>query len=201
MARRLLATIRKQGKQRSHFTRDAQSMRDFDIGAYSYGIPKVRSWGDGATLKIGNYCSFADDIAIFLGGNHRTDWVSTYAFKERSELPGADLLPSQANSRGDVTIGNDVWIGSGATILSGVTIGDGAVVGARAVVSRDIPAYAVVAGNPARILRLRFGQDQIDRLLALQWWNWDKAKLCQYLPLMMSADIERFLAAAEQRQG
>lgn len=73
---------------------------------------------------------------------------------------------------GDTTVGNDVWIGREATIMPGVTIGDGAVVGAHSVVTKDVEPYAVVAGNPARHLRVRFDPDDVDRLLAVRWWDW-----------------------------
>ncbi|MDO8392273.1 MAG: DapH/DapD/GlmU-related protein [Actinomycetota bacterium] len=97
-------------------------------------------------------------------------------------------------------IGNDVWIGSDAIILSGVAIGDGAVVAAGAVVTKSVPPYSVVAGNPAGVLRLRFDERSIQRLLVVKWWDWDDAKIKQFLPLLLADDIERFLAAAENAQ-
>jgi carbonic anhydrase/acetyltransferase-like protein (isoleucine patch superfamily) len=99
--------------------------------------------------------------------------------------------------RGDVRIGNDVWLGSDAMIMSGVTIGDGAVVGAGAVVTKDVPPYGVVVGNPARVARMRFSDDAVSRLLALRWWDWPDEKIEQFLPLMLSSDVEAFLDAAE----
>ena len=107
----------------------------FSIGEYSYGRPKVRFPESGRKLTIGRYCSIADKVEILLGGNHRTDWVTTYPFAAMRGLwptaPDADYHASG----GDVTIGHDVWLGSGVLILSGVAIGHGAVVAARAVVT------------------------------------------------------------------
>ena len=143
---------------RIHLAKQALK-RGWTIGDYSYGRLRVRDWGDGAGLTIGPFCSFADNIQIFLGGNHRTDWVSTYPFSGMRELfPEAPAKSAYHTSRGGVTIGADVWIGSGATIMSGVTIGVGAVVAARAVVTRDVAPYAIVGGNPAKLIRLRFDE-------------------------------------------
>ncbi len=185
-------------RKRSKYSQDAPSLANYQIGAYSYGVPAIRSWGEQATLRIGKFCSFADGIEIFLGGNHRSDWVSTYPFSHMPDFPEAAAVKGHPASRGDVVIGNDVWIGSGALILSGVTVGDGAVIGARAVVSRDVSPYAIVAGNPAQMRGTRFSGDHIARLLAIRWWDWDGEKIRKMLPLIMSADTERFLAAAER---
>jgi acetyltransferase-like isoleucine patch superfamily enzyme len=167
-----------------------------EIGRHSYGDIKVRSWREGSRLRIGAFCSFAAGVEIFLGGEHRTDWVTTFPFPA--------LWPEQAKhfsghprTRGDVVIGNDVWLGAGSILLSGICIGDGAVVGARAVVTRNVPPYAIVAGNPARIVRMRFTSHQVERLLALKWWQWDDERITQFLPLMLSENIDHFLDKAE----
>ena len=85
---------------------------------------------------------------------------------------------------GPTEIGNDVWLGSGATILAGVRIGHGAVIGARAVVAKDIPPYAIAVGNPAQVLRLRFREDTIQRLLDLAWWNWELERILANLEFL-----------------
>ncbi|WP_186437975.1 CatB-related O-acetyltransferase [Chelatococcus daeguensis] len=168
----------------------------WQIGDYSYGRLRVRRWGEGGCLVIGPYCSFADDVTVFLGGNHRTDWVTTYPFSGLPELwPEARGLPTPEATRGDVVIGADVWVGSGATILSGVTIGPGAVIGARAVVARDVPAYAVVVGNPARVVRRRFDEATVEALVATRWWERPRAELVPLMALLLSGDTAAVLAA------
>jgi chloramphenicol O-acetyltransferase type B len=181
------------------YTRAALRHCGFEVGDFSYGVPTIWRWGEAATLAIGKYCSFADGIEIFLGGNHRTDWVTTYPFSAIADWPEAASILGHPATKGDVIIGNDVWIGSKATILSGVTVGDGAVVGARCVVARDIPSYGVVVGNPARLIRKRFSDEIIDRLLEVRWWDWDEARVRQFLPLLMQANIAKFLASCAKQ--
>jgi acetyltransferase-like isoleucine patch superfamily enzyme len=172
------------------------------VGRGSQVCPRVYVYRDpggavrGGHVHIGSFCSIGPKVEIFTGGNHRTDWVSTYQFRIQQDLPGAWLDGAPA-TKGDVTIGNDVWIGMGATILSGVTIGDGAVVAARAVVSRKVRPYAVVAGNPAREVRRRFTDDQVDRLQRIGWWNWQWTRIQEELPYLCSENIDDFLARWE----
>lgn len=169
----------------------------FGRGTYDDDL-KILDWGEGARLHVGQFCSIASGVRIILGGNHRVDWVTTYPFTHfRDAWPSAAGISGHPATRGDVVIGNDVWLAFGATILSGVTIGDGAVIGAHAVVSRDVPPYAVVVGNPAQVVRRRFEQAVIDRLLAVAWWNWPDAKIARLMPKLLAADIEAFLAEAE----
>ena len=175
---------------RLHHARDIAA-RGFEIGDFSYGRLHIRSWGEGAKLKVGRYCSFADGITIFLGGNHRTDWVSTYPFSDLPELwPAMAGRSSTVTTRGDVVIGSDVWIGAGATVLSGVSIGHGAVVAARAVVTRDVPPYAVVGGNPATIVRMRFDAATVAALLDLAWWDLPHEQVARLAPLLQSEDVQ-----------
>ncbi|MHB9158913.1 MAG: CatB-related O-acetyltransferase [Thiobacillus sp.] len=164
-----------------------------EIGAHTYGAPRVRWWGERANLHIGKYCSIAEGVEIFLGGNHRTDWVSTYPFPLFRQWPEAKHIEGHPATRGDVTIGNDVWLGAGCVILSGVTIGNGAVIGCRSVVARDVPDYAIVAGNPATLVRMRFDAATISALLECSWWNWEPARIRSKMKLLLSADIDGFL--------
>ena len=164
------------------------------IGDHSYGRPKVRFPDSGHQLTIGRFCSIADKVEILLGGNHRTDWVSTYPFGAFPEIwpeAGQDFHAS----RGDVVIGSDVWLGSGAMILSGVTIGHGAVVAAHAVVVRDVPPYAIVGGNPAKLIRKRFDDDRIAALLETAWWDLPADRVAGLVPLLQSGQIDEAIAA------
>lgn len=160
-------------------------------GEYSYGPElTIKHWGEESYLQVGKFCSFADGIIIFLGGNHRVDWVSTYPFMSfLQHFPEASDIQGHPATNGDVIVGNDVWVGSHVSILSGVTIGDGAVVGAHSVVTKDVPAYAIVAGNPARIIRYRFDESTINALLELQWWDWPLEKIKKNIHLLCSSNI------------
>lgn len=176
-----------------NYTKDTLAKYPFEIGEYSYGTPEIYWWEESVTLKIGRYCSIAEGVKIFLGGNHRTDWITTYPFsaKEMAYIwPTAQGLTGHPASKGDIIIGNDVWLGAYSTIMSGITIGDGAVVGAQAVVTKDIPPYTIFAGNPARNIRSRFPKPIIDLLLEIQWWNWPPEKIQRYLPNLCSSNID-----------
>ena len=145
-------------------------------------------------LKIGKFCSIANDVQIFLGGNHRIDWITTYPFSVLNSWPEAKDIKGHPCTKGDVIIGNDVWIGRKTLILSGVTIGDGAIVGARSVVTKDVAPYSIVAGNPAKLIRKRFDEKTIEKLLEIKWWDWNLEKIKKNLPLLLSNNIEQFFA-------
>lgn len=168
----------------------------YEIGRGSYGGLQVLEFGEGATLRIGAYCSFARGVQVFLGGEHRTEWVTTYPFSALDRRFAS--IKGHPKTRGDVRIGNDVWIGREAMVMSGVTIGDGAVIGARAIVTRDVAPYVIVAGNPAAFVRHRFPEEVVARLLAVSWWEWPESRVEAAVPLLLSGDIEAFLDAAEQ---
>ena len=177
---------------KARFTRKDRWLAQYAIGEWTYGLPKVFDWGEGATLKIGRFCSISDDVTIMLGGEHRVDWVTTYPFnKVFSKAAGFTGHP---RSRGDVIIGNDVWIAQGSLILSGVTIGDGAVIGADSVVTKNVPPYAIVAGNPAHLIRYRFDEATIAALQRIAWWNWPLTQIEEAWPLLLSPDIGSFIA-------
>lgn len=167
-----------------------------DWGKWSYGSPEALSWGEGYRAQIGKYCSIARGVEILLGGDHCVNWVTTYPFSARWPQHAAHLT-GHPRSKGHVIIGNDVWIGTEATILSGVKIGHGAVVGAHAVVAKDVPPYAIVVGNPARVAKYRFDEETIKKLLIAAWWDWPEEDIIKALPLMMSEDIQLFLEYCE----
>ena len=170
----------------------------FKVGRGTYGYPEVREWGEGANLTIGSFCSIADHVTIFLGGEHRTQWVSTYPFPEMWRC--AKGMSGHVVAKGDVTIGSDVWIASGATILSGVSIGHGAVIGCRAVVSKNVEPYAVVGSNPARLLKKRFSEEVIQRLCEIAWWTWPDDEIARAVPLLLSSNVDEFIRHALARK-
>lgn len=164
-----------------------------NIGEYTYGLPQIRSWGEGTTLKMGKFCCIADNVTIFLGGNHRTDWITTYPFPAIESWRDASEIKGHPATKGDVIIGNDVWIGSHATILSGIKIGDGAVIGAFSVVTNDVDPYSIVAGNPAKLVRKRFDEETVNKLLLVRWWDWPAEKVRKNLRYLCSSQIDFFL--------
>ncbi len=185
----------KRYKQRTVFTKYLLKDKRFIIGDFTYGKPQIYDYGEKSILQIGKFCSIAPSVRIFLGGNHRMDWVTTYPFSALStyfsKSKTVEILGHPA-SKGNVVIGNDVWIGYGATIMSGVTIGDGAVIGAMAVVAKDVKPYEIVVGNPAYPVKKRFDDEVIDKLLQLQWWNFPITEIEKMIPLLCSDPVHFF---------
>jgi len=173
------------------FTNKNPKYACYNIGDWTYGNPIIKSWDEKTELKIGKFCSIAGNVQILLGGEHRKDWVTTYPFTEFFEE--AKGIGGHPHTKGSITIGNDVWICQNAIILSGVTIGNGVVVGAGTVITRDIPAYAIAAGNPAKIIGYRFTDEQIYKLETIAWWNWDIERIKTQLPMLLSSRIDEFI--------
>jgi acetyltransferase-like isoleucine patch superfamily enzyme len=179
-------------KKEFGFLRDCPRLAHYEIGEWTvghYGLQVLSA--EGGTLRIGKFCSFARGVTIILGGEHRTDWVSTYPFP--AFVRGAETYRGYSLSKGDVIIGNDVWVGINSIIMSGVTLADGMVVGAGSVVRRSFPPYSIVAGNPACLAGYRFPKEMIDELIRLQWWNWPIEKIRGAFPLLLSTDVEQFV--------
>jgi acetyltransferase-like isoleucine patch superfamily enzyme len=171
-----------------------------EIGDYSYGAPAIRYVALGLRFVCGKYCSFGPDVQVMLASNHRHDWVSTYPFPAfADEWPSAAGLSGHVAGRGDVVVGNDVWVGAGAMLGSGVTVGDGAVIAARSVVVKDVPPYAIVGGNPARVIRYRFDEATVADLMRLRWWDWAHERVEANIPLLLSGDIGAFIEANTPR--
>lgn len=187
--------LRLLGKQRPPTTADLVRNGVVRVGRHTYPPipPIVHHVGDAGRVTIGAFTSIANGCAIFTGGEHIPEWVTTYPLRIFMDLPGKyeDSLPW---SKGDVSIGNDVWLGFRSVVLSGVTIGDGAIVAAGAIVTSDVPPYAVVAGIPAKVIRYRFSSYQIERLREVAWWNWDDATIRERCADLSSPDIDSFLA-------
>lgn len=158
-------------------------------GKHSYGISNInlRSWGEGAHLFIGSFCSIADNQTIILGGNHRTDWATTFPFGHiLSETFPTGHVNGHGHpaTKGHVIIENDVWIGEGCTVLSGVKIGSGSIVAAKSVVTRDVAPYTIVGGNPANPIKQRFPQHMIQQLLEIKWWDRSDDDINKIVPLL-----------------
>lgn len=149
----------------------------------------------GDKLTIGKFCQIASGVTFIMNGaNHLTDAVSTFPFAIFGDDWAGAMAGKTYPSRGDTTVGNDVWIGYEATIMAGVTIGDGAIIGAKSVVTRDVPPYTIIGGNPAREIRKRFSGEQIEHLLAVRWWDWPVKRITENLGQLtgnVPTDLER----------
>ena len=144
-------------------------------------IPELEFERDGGRLSIGRYCSIGPHCRFFLGGNHFYRYVCT-----------SPMIEPGSYSNGGIIIENDVWVGMGVTIMSGVTVHDGAVLAACSVVTKDVDPYAVVGGNPAKIIKWRFDDPVVvKKLLDIKWWDWEPQAVQDALPLM--TDVEKFL--------
>jgi acetyltransferase-like isoleucine patch superfamily enzyme len=146
------------------------SVRKVLVGMYSYGVINAQSWqGDDEALFIGNFVSIAENVVFILGGNHPYKNFSTFPVKVKFFNHDVESL-----SKGPIVVEDDVWIGWGAIIMSGVKIQQGAVIAAGSVVTKDVPAYSVVAGNPARVIKKRFSDDIIKKMLKVNFYNINK---------------------------
>ncbi len=168
-----------------------------EIGRFTYGTKrmKVFDWDEGTSLKIGAFCSVAPGLRILMGGNHRTDWISTFPFGavHRDHL-NVVRKEGTGYSNGNVRIGNDVWIGMDVTIMSGVTIADGAVIAASSVVVKDVGPYEIWGGNPAKLLKPRFDKHVISALLELAWWDRPLDEITALVPVLCAPPSESALA-------
>src|ERR1700750_176267 len=169
---------------------------DVEMGDYSYVVNDAQM----TYTTIGKFCSIAAITRINPGNHpmHRATQAH-FTYRASSYFPGeaddAEFFAWRRSHR--VHIGHDVWIGHGAIVLPGRSIGTGAVVAAGAIVTKDVPAYTIIVGNPARIVRRRFSEDIAGRLARLAWWDWDHDKLREALPDFRRLAIEDFLTAYE----
>jgi acetyltransferase-like isoleucine patch superfamily enzyme len=169
------------------------------VGKYSYGRPIYNQINNDAELIIGNFCSIANGVNIYLGGNHRIDWITTYPFGHihKNIFNKFDGV-GHPSTKGNVVIGNDVWIGANSPIMSGIKIGDGSVIANNSHVVKDVEPYSLVGGNPAKHIRYRFTQEQIKELLDIQWWFWEDEKINEFTKILCNNDIDDFIALAKK---
>jgi len=152
---------------------------------------------DSARMKliIGKFCAIAANTRFIMKGDHKLDGVSTYPFPVFKNGWEDVYNPFDLPVKGDIIIGNDVWMGYDSVIRNGVTVGNGAIIATRSVVIKDVPAYAIVAGNPAKVVKMRFDDKTIERLQNIAWWDWDIKKITQHLKLICNLDIDLLEAA------
>jgi acetyltransferase-like isoleucine patch superfamily enzyme len=163
---------------------------------FGYGDETFHIYMDGARIEVGAFCSIHREARVLAGSEHVMTRASTFPFNAQIFDPATGNI-DEAIDKGTTTIGNDVWIGIGAIVLSGVMVGDGAVIGAGALIGKSVPPYAIVAGNPAQILRYRFDVETQRRLLALGWWNWDDEQL-RAARRWFTAEVAVFLEEMER---
>jgi acetyltransferase-like isoleucine patch superfamily enzyme len=163
------------------------------MGTMSYYAPHVVTYpGVTGRVIIGNFASIAADADFHLGGLRRTERVSQHPLRAELALPGA-AADGLTYGHGDIVVGSDTWVTTGCAVMSGVTIGDGAVVGTKAVVTQDVRPYAIVVGNPAREVGRRFGDEQIDALLRIRWWDWPVDDVKRHVALLCGPDVDAFI--------
>ncbi len=142
----------------------------------------------GDKLIIGKFCQIATGVRFIMnGGNHAVHGFSTFPFAAFGN-EWRDV-PLESQSKGDTVIGNDVWIGNSATIMPGVKIGDGAIIATNAVVTKNVDPFTIVGGNPAALIRKRFDDETIERLLKMKWWDWDIEKITKNAKDIVSGNV------------
>lgn len=176
---------------------------NIEIGDYTYYDGRGRSEGFeqenvvfalSSKLTIGKFCQIGFGTRFILSdANHQMDGFSTYPFfifglHSEGYQDWANYNVNLTD-KGDTRIGNDVWFGQEATVMPGVTIGDGAIIGARALVTKDVPPYSIVGGNPAKIIRKRFDDETIAKLQEIKWWDWPEEKITKSIPAIVGGDL------------
>lgn len=147
----------------------------------------------GDKLIIGKFCAIGSNVQFIMNGaNHKMDGISTFPFNIFGRNWSVITpTPEQLPFKGDTVIENDVWIGYKTNIMPGVNIGNGAIIAAHSVVTKDVESYSIVGGNPAKLIRKRFTDEQIKKLLNIAWWNWNIKKITSALPLIVNGDIRK----------
>jgi acetyltransferase-like isoleucine patch superfamily enzyme len=161
------------------------------VGDFTYGFDAslVRQWVPGVRIEIGKFTSISTGVIFVIGGNHNWDWFTTYPFAEKfdaKDFVRGDRIGHPRRAKG-IKVGNDVWIGTNSLIMDGVEIGDGAVIAANSHVVKSVPKYAIVGGNPAEIIRYRFEEEIVNKMIEMKWWEWEVECISQVCDLLCSA--------------
>jgi acetyltransferase-like isoleucine patch superfamily enzyme len=164
-------------------------------GLHSYGQPKIVCYDGVSRLTVGDYVSIADRVSFLLGANHKRGLMVNYP---RSKI-NSKVTQSETNERGDILVGNDVWIGYGATVIGPVTIGDGAIIGAGALVIEDVPSYVVAVGVPAKVVKKRFSEEQIEKLESCKWWVLPEEVLVDSEAALYGDNVENFVNVVSKK--
>ena len=141
-------------------------------------------------LKIGRFCSFGENVKFLLNRNHNVKNISTHLLNYKYNKKS---LPNDIIIKGDIVFDNDIWVGKGVMFLPNIHIGNGAVIGAGSVVTKDVPPYAIVAGNPAKVIKYRFDEDTIKKLLEIKWWDWPLYKVYDNIDLLDSGNVNELI--------
>lgn len=173
-----------------------------EAGNYTYGHKNIQVVFSNEfphfKVKIGKFCSIASNIRIYAGhGYHDSKSISTYPFGYVEKQAFGNTKYNVGTTKGDVVIGNDVWVGDNVTIMSGVHIGDGSIIATNSHVTKDIPEYSIVGGNPAAVIKYRFNEQDIKKLISISWWNWNIEKITKFKEVLNSGDIEKFFDMVE----
>jgi acetyltransferase-like isoleucine patch superfamily enzyme len=167
-----------------------------DRGTYFDRNVNIISWSDQYHIHVGKYTSIGRDCNFFLHANHRPDWVTTSSQlwgPVTPEIADMHMKMGHPTCKGDIIVGNDVWIGAKSTIMSGVKIGHGAIIGSTATIAKDVPPYAIVVGNPSKIIKYRFTEKQIESLLKIAWWDWTEDRIKTEAMDLWSDNIVNFI--------
>lgn len=194
------------GAERLGFLKNFITRPNIEVGDWSYyDDPKgVERFEEnvlyhfdfvGDRLVIGRFCSIAAETRFIMnGGNHATDWFTTFPFPVFGH-GWESAMPESWPNRGDTVVGNDVWFGYGTTIMPGVRIGDGAIIATASVVTRDVEPFSIVGGNPAAHIRYRFDEETRSALQEIAWWDWDADRISRNVGAICSGDLDRLRRA------
>lgn len=165
------------------------------VGKHTYGHDRIHiNWKhESANLIIGSFCSIGANCKVYLGGNHRHDYFTTFPFGFTSNEFFKYSELNHPTTNGDIIIENDVWIGENVTIMSGVKIRNGAVIAANSHVTSNVSAYSVYGGNPAKFIKARFNPNTIDVLLKLKWWDKSDEEIQKIIPIICSNNFNELL--------